>query len=204
MILSRERREATEGRNHGLRVFCALCGSEQDEVLNCRMKFFSTFLLLIAGTATACAATPHDFHVSRCEMLYSAEDRTVTATLHIFTDDLLYALTGDENTATGQITNAGVDMQIAEYVAEHLRMTVDNTPLECVFGDIQMTDDKSVVQIVLKLVLAENPKLVNITNSILFEQYGDQRNILVWRTGEGRGQVFMTSKGQTEIQIPIE
>jgi hypothetical protein len=163
------------------------------------LTFASAILTMVFS-----ANLPHDFHVSRCEMQYSVHENSVHTSLHVFTDDLLYALTGNESAEIEQIHSVGVDSMIMSYLTQHLRLSVDASALEFVYHGKELAEDEMVVHILLSFPLNVKPKQIDISNSILLEEYGDQRNITVWKQGEERGQVFMLGKSKTEARVEVK
>ena len=147
---------------------------------------FSVFpmLLLIGGKnelQKAGKTKLHPFHVSVVEIEHNAGDKTLEISCKIFTDDFETILAKNYNTKV-DLTNPpnnnkpAMDSLVKKYINSHLTIRTNGKPAnfefvgyevekEAAYGYIQVNNISSVSKL-------------DITNTILFDKFDDQVNIM--------------------------
>ena len=146
-------------------------------------------LLLLApggGVATARpapsggdVAPPHDLHIVYGD--FAVEGPLIAGRLRFFKDDLERAL-GPMVGATVLQLEPGPesDALVMRYVREHLRIEVDDTALEpeLLQSGQDELDREPVWWVIVQFPAPAPPDVFRVHNTLLFELFGDQRNII--------------------------
>lgn len=145
------------------------------------MKVFLFTSLLFLGLLPDTGAVLHDFHLSKCDIVYSAEEKALQVSLQLFIDDLELALgaVGHEN--LGICTNKEKDEAesiIHDYVTNHLSLSIDNGPVELLWVGKEVSDDLAGIWCYLEVYLEEPKSSIEVHNDLLVEVFKDQRNIV--------------------------
>ena len=172
------------------------------QALFCRM-FWSVLIAL------ASISPSHDFHVSRCDIFY----RTTTATLeivqHVFIDDLELAL---EEGLKAPVLHIGTELEhdsadhfIQKYLSACLKIRVEGSPVICNYLGKELEDDLSALWIYLEVIELPTPVLsMSIENTVLFELFDDQKNILSVKSTDSKDQVFLLDRSKPQISAQFQ
>ncbi len=141
-----------------------------------------TNLLPSASEPTHASPTPavvHPLYVSVTEVNHNATDKNLEIGCKIFTDDFEKTLTALYKKNVDLINpkdKAETDKQIAEYVRKRFVVKLDGKEVSLEFVGFERDNDViwSYFQAPAPLV----PKKVEITNSILYELYDKQLNLM--------------------------
>lgn len=139
----------------------------------------------------------HDFHVSIAQVEY--KNKALQTTVRMFTDDLEAALEKkcDCRLFLGsEREHEQADLYLREYIQKHFRLESpqQNGP-EIVLGkEVEM----ELTYVYIEYPMAKEPELVRVTNSLLFELFNDQRNIVNITVSEALESAFLTPKNPSE------
>ncbi len=135
---------------------------------------------LLAGfLLSARRPAPHPFHVSVIEINHNAADKTLEISCKIFTDDFEKILSKNYKTKvdlTNPPNKAAMDTLVRRYIFSHLALKANGKPVslsyvgfeqenEAVYGYVEVDNIPSVSR-------------VDITNSLMYDQFDDQINIM--------------------------
>lgn len=123
----------------------------------------------------------HQFHLSKAMVKYNEAETAVQISLHLFIDDLEYALKhqGADSLYIGtDKENEKSNLYIEKYLSERLNIFVDDKNLEFKFLGKELSEDLIAIWVYLEAYEVKEFKKVEIQNSILTEVFEDQRNIM--------------------------
>jgi len=126
-------------------------------------------------------APAHDIHLSKCEIEYVKEEKTIQISLRMFIDDLELALT-DRGASDLFLFTKKEHPEALDYIDQYLRETfkvqTDNQELSYQFIGKEMSDDLAAVWCYLEIEDVEFEHNFKVENKVLMELYADQRNIV--------------------------
>ena len=156
-----------------------------------------------AGGALGRAASgpaAHDLHLATGDV--AVENSLIAARIRFFQDDIeraLAALVGDADLTLQP--GAESDALVLRYVRDKLRIRVDGQELEASFlgsGQDQM-DIEPVWWVIVEFQSPRAPKELHVSNTLLFEVYGDQRNIFKFvHFPDETQRTFYFAEGESE------
>jgi hypothetical protein len=126
--------------------------------------------------------TPHDIHISVCELRYNESTDAFEVSLKIFIDDLELALARDGVTGLGIGTPKelpAANDKIAAYLSKHFKIQLGGQVLSHEFLGKEISEDYLAVWCYIQL--KANPaagQQCSVTNDILFEMYDDQKTLM--------------------------
>jgi hypothetical protein len=133
-----------------------------------------------APAAVKTADARHPLFISVTEMNYNATDKNLEISCKIFTDDFEKALANNYKTKVDLTTPADkneANRLVKEYVKSHLLLKVDNKAVTLEFVGFEKENDAVWSYFEVKNITAA-PKNIEITNSILYESYDKQINLM--------------------------
>ena len=147
-------------------------------------------LLPAAPAAHEMEGTParHPLFISVTEMNYNASDKNLEISCKIFADDFEKTLASINHTKVDLTTpadKAAADKMVSAYVKGHLQLKLDNKPVTLEFVGYEKESDAiwSYFQVPNTAVA---PKKIDIVNSILYESYDKQINLMHVSVGGNR------------------
>lgn len=158
---------------------------------------FLSFFLLVPYVTPA-----HDFHVSKCLMEYDPEEQSLQMSMHIFLDDLEQALSkrGQEQLflcTPRETTDA--EAQVEAYLRDHFKLTINGQPRTFKYWGKEISDDLSAVWCYLEVDNLEEINELELTYRILFDTYGDQKNLAsLTLPGQEPGMLFFQVGDETK------
>lgn len=141
-----------------------------------------------APAAVKTADARHPLFISVTEMNYNATDKNLEISCKIFTDDFEKALANNYKTKVDLTTPADkneANRLVKEYVKSHLLLKVDNKAVTLEFVGFEKENDAVWSYFEVKNITAA-PKKIDITNSILYEAYDKQINLMHVSVGGNR------------------
>lgn len=133
---------------------------------------------------------PHPLYVSVTEINHNAADKNLEISCKIFTDDLEKTLTTIHNKKVDLFhpkDKAETDRQVADYVRKRLLIKLDGKDIQLEFVGFERENDAvwSYFQAPVPLL----PRKVDISNSILYETYDKQLNLMHVSVGGDRKSI---------------
>lgn len=144
---------------------------------------------------------PHKFYVSKTVIEYNPRSHSFEVTCKIFTDDLERAL-GDSNEnpirlgSEKEIKNA--DELIENYLKSHLKIRYNDEPIHMTFLGKEAEADLTFCY--FEFVKPSEYNTISIENTILYEHFPDQKNIVdVVANGSTKTVIFVKEKSKEII-----
>lgn len=143
-------------------------------------KFFLSLLLLLPfSPAKLMTANNHPLHVSTTEISFNEKEKSLEISCKVFTDDFeaalakLYKIKTDLNKPA---MHKAMDELIKKYLNTHLQYMVNGRSMTANY--IGFENDIEATNIYLEIDNISTLQKLSLNNSILFEMFDDQMNIL--------------------------
>ena len=143
----------------------------------------------------------HEFHISKCVIEYAEAEAALQVTMYVFIDDLELALAEQ---ATDQLfictekEHEEAETFMAKYFDQHFKIFIDKQPVALSFLGKEISEDFIAAWCYLEGTNVETIQSLTIQNSILVDQFDDQKNIISV-IGPGNQQEFvMLEKNKTQ------
>ncbi len=139
------------------------------------------------GTPSPAPAGLHPLYVSVTEINHNAADKTLEISCKIFTDDFEKTLTTLYNKKVDLFNpkdKAETDRQVSEYVRKRLLIKLDGKDVILEFVGFERENDA--IWSYFQATVPNAPKKVEISNSILYETYDKQLNLMHVTVGGAR------------------
>lgn len=124
--------------------------------------------------------TVHPIHVSVTEIEHNATNRSLEVISRIYIDDLELSIRSRTGNETLDLLNPGngltTDNLVKDYLAEHLRITVDGKVARLNYLAHEIDDAAMVCYLEIEGV--KKLKNVEVTNSVIQETHADQSNLV--------------------------
>ncbi|MDJ1480155.1 hypothetical protein QNI16_06645 [Cytophagaceae bacterium YF14B1] len=119
----------------------------------------------------------HEFHSSLAEIHYNPTEKSLEVSLRVFSDDLGTALSKENKRTLKVEDNATIDPFIKQYLLRHFVLTdTKNARKSINWVGKEITVD--VTWLYFEVPVAEEPNGLKINNTLLFESFDDQVNIV--------------------------
>ena len=121
----------------------------------------------------------HPLHVSTTEISFNAKEKSLEISCKLFTDDFedalakLYKVKTDLNKPA---MHKAMDELIKKYLATHLQYIVNGKIMEATY--IGFENDIEATNVYLEITNVSSLQKLSLNNSILYEMFDDQMNIL--------------------------
>ncbi|WP_299251164.1 DUF6702 family protein [uncultured Lacinutrix sp.] len=142
------------------------------------MKIFKSVLVLALIMSLA-SASAHKYYVSITKIEYVKEQQSVQIITRIFIDDFERLLKERFDDKIVLDVNAD-ETQIDSYIKKYLlsRLKIDINGKQSIINFIGKEYDGDVVQCYLEIEKVESIKSFSIENSVLYDLFSDQKNIV--------------------------
>jgi hypothetical protein len=121
----------------------------------------------------------HPFHLSSTELNYNAKESTVELSCRIFTDDLEGALAKKfkiKADLSAESQHKAMDVFVKKYALANLALKGNSKALALNY--LGFEKDNEAIVVYLESAQIKGLKKLETTNSILYDQYDDQSNII--------------------------
>ena len=149
----------------------------------------------------------HDFHVSKTDINYKPEQRSLQLTVRVFLDDLESALGNYDPSRMNLFTDSEyikADSLIAIYMSDHINLTTDNNPHSLNYIGKEISDDHSSSWCYIEALDVDEFEILHLTNSIFNEIFDDQRNIIEFKINGSSRDFEILDKDKEQHQIKLE
>ncbi len=158
-------------------------------------------LLLFSTEGAVDVGLAHPFHVSSTTLSYNVKSKSVEVTCRIFTDDLEEALFRKYG---GKIDLIGKQKEMAQlvkkYLNEHLILSWDGQVSQQIFIGYENDHEATLVYFEAKKI--DGTKQLQIKNSILYDLFDDQMNIVHFQIN-GKRQSSSVNYPKKEIKFSL-
>jgi len=145
------------------------------------------FSLLTVVLTSFSSVSLHPFHVSVVETEHNATDKTLEISCKIFTDDFETVLAKNYKTKVDLINppnKAAMDTLVKKYIISHLSMKVNGKPV--IMNYVGYENESEGAYGYFEVEGIATLSKLEITNSILFDNFEDQMNIMHVKVGGNR------------------
>jgi hypothetical protein len=143
-------------------------------------------LLLICYLILGClapinlsAGSFHPFHVSSTDINYNAKTNTLEVSCRIFTDDFELALAKAYDVKTDLSSAArhkAMDVLVKKYILSNMSFRTPQKVLALTYLGFEKDNEATIVYLESEAV--QGLKKIETTNSVLYDQFDDQSNIM--------------------------
>jgi len=149
----------------------------------------------------------HEFHLSKCDINYSAEEQALQISLRIFIDDLEEAIAvvlQEDNLklcTSKEAVNA--DSILVVYLSENLKVNVDNVPHQISYVGKEVSEDLLAVWCYFEVIDVTPQDAISVENKILIETFDDQSNVVSLKYSKDKKDYFLLQKGETSGTLQL-
>lgn len=121
----------------------------------------------------------HPYYLSVCELKYQSNNKELNGSIKIFINDLETALSKTQPTKVDLIhpvNKTASSALLCEYLKKHLAIRINDSEIS--YNCLGFETEEDVVWIYIEANNCPVPKKVSIENSILFEDFKSQSNIV--------------------------
>jgi len=158
------------------------------------MKTLTRYILLITLAVTLTSAAVHKYYVAVFQLEYVPGKKVVQMTSRIFIDDLDAALGkkyGKKLYLCSDKEVAGAEGYIKQYLLEKISIKLNGSAKTITFLGRETEDD---ILICYYTVPAETAvKSIQISNTVLFEAYPEQQNIIHTKVNGEKKSLMLTN-----------
>jgi len=137
------------------------------------------FILGLSFFLTSAKPADHPFHVSVIEINHNAADKNLEISCKIFTDDFEKILTQNYKTKVDLINppnKAAMDSLVKKYILSHLSIQINGRPVALSY--VGFENDKEAAYGYFEVNNTISVTKIDITNSLMYDQFDDQVNIM--------------------------
>jgi len=143
------------------------------------LKFkYSLFFLLFTGMSLS-AGTKHPLHVSTTEVNYNAKEKNLEISCRIFSDDfeaVLSKLYKQKTDLSNPALKVGMDELVKKYLVTHVQLRVNGKLVTMNY--LGFEQDHEATNVYLEVPKTAAVKSMDITDTILYDQFEDQMSIV--------------------------
>lgn len=153
------------------------------------MQLLSLSLLLVFQL------TAHPFFISICQIHHNSESKTLEVAIKLFANDLETAMGAEQTSALRLGTdreNPDADAHIANYIQQHLLLSVDGTSVTGEF--IGKEYEADVVWCYIEVPDIPTVSKLEVSNRLLMNEFPSQTNV-VHVTVNGQRKSMLLQKG---------
>lgn len=144
--------------------------------LHTKTVFFSIILFSLFSFNVS---NRHPLHVSTTEITYNSKEKSLEIVCKLFTDDFENALRKQNKTKidlTDPILHKEMDLIIKKYIQTNLNIKIENQKQTQKYIGYEI--DREVLTIYMEIESSKPFKKITISNSILYDFFEDQMNIM--------------------------
>lgn len=153
------------------------------------------FLIIILAIPLLAFTSLHKYYISVTQIDYIKDKQSVQITSRIFIDDFENLLREkyDEGTELAIKEEAKTtDLYIERYLKEKIKIKINNENVDINF--IGKEYDADIMRCYLEIENIKSIKSINISNSVLFDLFNDQQNIVKTKINSKQKSFILTVK----------
>ncbi|MCB0690809.1 MAG: hypothetical protein KDC16_04160 [Saprospiraceae bacterium] len=143
----------------------------------------------------------HDFHFSTTDINCKPEENLLEITIHVFIDDLEKGLSNSNGTAVIISNKNPCDSLISVYVNDHIKLKdgLKFFNLNYLGGEVSTSMDA--YWMYFELRTGKDLKFTEIQNTILIDEYSDQRNLVNISVNGKKEKSTLLSKSESTLKF---
>jgi hypothetical protein len=159
------------------------------------MKNLLWILAFVALTSWA----PHKFYVSNNIVEYNVRTGIYEVTCKIFTDDLERAIAPDGSSLFlgSERERKDVNWLIQEYIEKKFKIKINDNSIALKY--IGKEVDPELTHLYFEFTFVDMPNTISAENTVLFEHFEDQKNIIDLRMNGWNHTIFLTKQKPFEV-----
>ncbi len=137
----------------------------------------------------------HKIHISLTNIEYKKESKTLQITTRLFIDDIENALNkkyGIETELDNERELQNIDSYFKKYLKENLQLVVENKNINLHYLGKEYEDD--IVYVYFEMENVQDFKQLTIKNTLLFDIFEDQRNIVKFKKENFQKTIYLTKE----------
>ncbi len=141
----------------------------------------------------------HPFHVTVSELIYKENNKTIQVMHRIFVDDFERTINTvyEVNLDILAMENMrGIDSLVEDYLSKRFAVTIDGKKRELSYLGSELEED--VIWCYQEIYKVRKPKDFKITNTILFEEFDDQSNLVHTTVNKELKSIRLTANERTD------
>ena len=145
----------------------------------------------------------HKYYVSTSFFEYKKSMNSLQVTIRVFEDDFINVLnTNYKNDLDldSDLNQSNIKQNISDYLMLNLHMHTENQKLNFTYLGSEEKNDTTALYIEIENL--RNPKSIKIKNTLLFDTFDDQQNIIHFKSSLQR-KSFLLSKDSDTISIDL-
>ncbi len=166
------------------------------------------FFLLIGLLFSPLGHVAHDFHVSRCEIVYRSESRSLEITQHMFADDVEVALLKhlerkEAFHLSTEIEKDGAEEALKPYLADRTAVSINGKQVALTYLGREPGEDNAAMWVYIEGTDCQPPTEVVIRYDLLCEIFSDQKNIVSFQIDNGEKKMFLMDRSNPEVSFSM-
>ena len=148
------------------------------------------------------APEAHDFHVSRCEIVYRSESRSLEITMHMFADDVELALREDHPDPIHLGTELeidGADAMLNDYILNHLQISITGKEAALSVLGKEPGESNEAIWVYVEGTDVDLGSDMTIAYDLLLDVYSDQKNIVSFQRDNDQRKMFLLDRSEPSI-----
>lgn len=162
--------------------------------------FFALILAQMAVFTPPTEGGAHAYHISKTDIRYSADDKALQITMHIFIDDLEAALEqrGHSKLFVGtELEKPEAYKHIYSYLVSQFAVKINNKPVAIEWVGKEPAKDRQALWVYLEAKNVKNINTIYVDNKLLTEIYSDQKNIVSVVGPKNKEGYFLFDRNKT-------
>lgn len=167
-------------------------------------KFLILFFFPFLTATNSLTPISHEFHISKCQIVYSESTQAVQIMLHLFLDDLEEALReqgADKMFLCTDKEAPKAEKYLFRYLQQQLKLRINEEAVNFEFIGKEQSEDLQAVWCYLEISNVSTFKSLEVANSILMEIFEDQKNIVHISGPNDEDGYFIFQKGQESDRV---
>ena len=170
-----------------------------------QIKLIVLVFVFILGTSFSGKNEAHDIHVSKCNIDFSSEEKTLQITMHIYLDDL------ESDIAKGGVTeklhlltekeHKDGDKYLLEYFQKKFKLQVNQKEVSYNFLGKEITEDLLGGWFYLEVENVQELQDLGIYYSILTDLYNDQQSVIKIKGPNKQKGYFLLDSKKKEASV---
>ena len=148
----------------------------------------------------------HDLHLSKTEVYYNHENKSIEISLHLFIDDLESALKllGHENLLIcTEKEDTKAEDYIQEYVNNLMKIDIDSRNISYDFIGKEASEDLMGVYCYMEIPHVEPTSSISVAIDFFNELYDDQKNVVKIEFDKDRNEYFLLNRTKKKAELSI-
>ncbi len=142
----------------------------------------------------------HKYYISLTDVTFKEETQSVQIVINVFMDDIELAL-NNINAIDLQLTTKKElpknDVYFKQYLEKNLHFTINNTPKK--FNYLGKEYDGNLVFFYLEIEDISSLKTIEITNTILVNQFAKQQNMIKVKVGKQHKSALLSKRNDKAL-----